>query len=437
MNKKYDIVVIGAGPAGILAAIAAAQENKNVLLCDHKDRPGMKLLLSGGGRCNLSNMLDDQAFMASFGRQGRFLQPALATMGRENFLALLAGIGVQTFCPDNMRIYPVSNSAASVLQALMARCSELGVQTLFNTQVSEILIDAREGVSGVCGVRTSQGDIDAGAVIVACGGTSYPQLGSDGSGYELARQAGHEIAPPIPALTGLLLRERWPGNLAGVAVSNARIWIDRKGSPKAGVRGDILFTHTGLSGPAPLDISGDVASILAHNKGDVTVRLDLLPSMSAGQWMQQFVQWQQESGHRFVISMLSQHLPYRLCEALCKLAHVEAPRPPPGTPSTLPPPQLSCAHLDRDARTNLATLLTALPLTVRATEGFDKAMVTRGGVKLKGVNPHTMESNIVGGLYLAGELLDLDGPCGGFNLQMAFATGYLAGLSAAKHSSAE
>ena len=508
---KYDVVVVGAGPAGMMAAMAAATGGARTVIVEHLLRPGAKLVATGGGHCNLSNTLQEPAFLAAFGRQGRFLQPALAAMGRDALLALLAEIGVPTHCPDGMRIYPQSDSAADVRLAMWNKCMALGVTPMLNTEVRKLMLACSAGIPPACGegilpscladvpsvsvassssssssssarqqqqdaakmaathagetpasrvvgVRTSRGDIEAVAVIVATGGKSYPKLGATGLGYELARQAGHEIVPPLPALAALITRETWPCRCSGVSLGDVRVWIDRKGAPKAGVRGEILFTHTGLSGPAILDISGEVSTLLAAGEPrpegsgqpqtppsglggatrkdatqkDVTVRLNLLPDMTAGDWMARFDQWQHESGARSVVTLLAEHMPHSLARVLCEMAKIARPAAVEGEGPDLVLPPLACAHLNRATRQTLADLLTALPLTVRATEGFDKAMVTRGGVKLREVDPHTLQSRLAEGLYFAGEILDLDGPSGGFNLQMAFSTGYLAGLSAGK-----
>ena len=480
MDSEYDVVVVGAGPAGMMAAIAAASSGARTLIVEHLLRPGAKLVTTGGGHCNLSNTLEEPAFLAAFGRQGRFLQPALDAMGRDAFLALLEQIGVPTHCPDGMRIYPQSDSASDVRQAMWNKCVTLGVRPMLGTEARELIIDRSTGIlsvseseqqqqqkqdrakmalAHVAGVRTDHEEIAAKAVILATGGKSYPKLGSTGAGYMLARQAGHEIVPPLPALAALITRETWPGRCAGVSLSDVRVWIDRKGAPKAGVRGEILFTHTGLSGPAILDISGEVSTLLARSeprlersgrpqkppsahtgadrlegatRSDVIIRLNLLPEMTAGDWMARFDQWQHESGARSVVTLLAEHMPHSLARVLCEMAKIARPAPEEGEPPDLVLPPLASAHLNRSTRQTLADLLTALPLTIRATEGFDKAMVTRGGIKLREVDPHTLQSKLARGLYFAGELLDLDGPSGGFNLQMAFSTGYLAGLSAGK-----
>jgi hypothetical protein len=256
--------------------------------------------------------------------------------------------------------------------------------------------------------------VAAAHVILATGGRGYPSLGGSASGYELARQAGHTIVGPTPALVPLLVKEPWVRRCAGASLASARIRIDLAGEPRAGLAGGVLFTHAGLSGPAVLDLSGDVAALLAGRK-TVPLRVDLAPGTTADEWRRRFDKWRTAEPRKTVVGLLDRHLPKSLAAALAELA---------GIGPALRPVQLSAAARDR-----LAELLAALPLTVTGTEGWDRAMVTRGGVILKEVDPRTLRSKRLAGLSLAGEVLDLDGPSGGFNLQWAFSSGYLAGKS--------
>ena len=406
------VAVIGAGPAGLMAAVAAAGRGASVTVCEQLDRPGAKLLVTGGGRCNLTNTASAGEFMASLGRQGRFAQPALAAMDSEGLREFFAGLGVPTASPDGFAVYPADNSAATVLKALLDRCAALGVTLRPRMRVSRLMITDRR----IMGLETDGGTIETDRVVIACGGRSYAQLGGTGGGYELARQAGHAIVGPTPALVGLLARERWPRRLAGVSVP-ARAWIDLPRQSKAGVAGDVLFTHGGISGPAALNISGDVASLLASGK-PVPLRLDVTGRPAAA-WLGNFDVWQRRSGTTSVRTLLAKRLPRSLADVLCEQAGLDA--------------SATAAHLSGPVRRNLAQCLTGLPLTIIATEGFEAAMVTRGGVSLKQVDPHTLASRLVEGLHFAGEVLDLDGPTGGYNLQAAFSTGYVAGQSAARY----
>jgi len=432
-ESMFDLAVVGAGPAGLLAAIAAAESRRapgtgtaravagGIVLLEQLPRPGVKLLATGGGRCNLTSTLPPDEFPARFGRHGRFILPALDAFGPDALRRFLDSLGVPTAAPDGLHVFPVSDSAADVQRALVRRARELGVRLRLATAARALWIEG----DALRGLETSRGRVAANAVILATGGKGYPDLGATGSGYALAREAGHTIVEPTPALVPLVTRETWPRELAGLALSPARVRIDIPGRPpafahglrrgkRAGITGDILFTHTGLSGPAVLDLSGDVA-VLLRDRAEVPLRLDLAPRTTRAEWLARLDSWPLSEGRKTLRTLLAAHFPRALADLLCRLAGLD--------PATRP------AQVSRPARRTLADLLTALPLTVTATEGWDRAMVTRGGIALKEVDPQTLRSRLVPGLAFAGESLDLDAPSGGFNLQWAFSSGHLAGSS--------
>ena len=406
------MAVVGAGPAGLMAAIAAAERGRRVVLLEQLERPGAKLLATGGGRCNLTNTLRPPEFMARFGRQGRFMQPALAAMDARGLRAFLDTLGVPTHAPDGVHVYPASDSALDVQRALWRRAKELRVAVRLGVRVTGLWIEA----ATLRGLQTEGGRAAARRVVLATGGRSHPALGATGTGYVLARQAGHTLVEPTPALVPLAVREAWPRRCAGVALRPARLWIDLPRRSRSGVTGDVLFTHAGLSGPAVLDVSGDVAVLLGGCR-EVPIRLDLAPDTPAEAWLRRFDRWQAVGGAKTVRTHLDRHLPKSLAAAVGAAAGIG--------------PEARPAQVARPARQALAELLTAAPLTVIGTQGWDAAMVTRGGVNLKEVDPHTLGSRRLRGLAFAGEILDLDGPTGGFNLQWAFSSGRLAGRSAA------
>ena len=450
-----EIAVVGAGAAGMMAAIAAAEASgldrpgavvrgvgslpaaagrnhapRRLLVLEQLGKPGAKLLATGGGRCNLTNTLEAREFMARFGRGRQFIRHAIAALDGEALRTFFRGLGVETVCPDGMAVYPATQSAATVQRALYDRCLELGVQFRFGAVVKDLWVDG--GV--LRGLAMDGGRIDAPRVIVAAGGRSYPSLGGTGGGYELARRGGHTIVPLTPALVDLKTRETWPRECAGISLSPARVRIDLPGAAKTGITGDVLFTHEGLSGPAVLDLSSDVGEFLEDaethretdaetrrhgdaERSDVPIRLEMLPGTTPAQWRTRLEEWRQRQGPRTVRSLVGESLPARLAGVICDLAGVG--------------PGAKAAHLGGRERHQLVNLLPGVRLTVVGTGGFDSAMVTRGGVDVREVDGRTMQSRRLRGLYFAGEVLDVDGPCGGFNLQWAFSSGRLAGLSAA------
>jgi hypothetical protein len=412
-NPHNTVLIVGAGPAGMMAAISAARAGARVTLFERMDRPGVKLLATGGGRCNLTNTLAPEAFLERFGRHGKFLRPALAALDQRALLDFFNQLGVRFHAEDGLHYFPASESAASVRDALLAELRRLGVPIVCRAESLSLWISKGQ----LRGLRTRSGDVPGDCAVLAAGGKAWPSLGSDGSGYALATEAGHEIITPVPALVPLVTREKWPTRCAGIVSPGARLRIDLPKHSRQGVQGDLLFTHRGISGPAALDISGEVSGLLMK-RDKVPLRVHLTDEPSVEVWLSRLRKWRENRPKKFLRSLVAEVLPAALSEALCEEAGVE--------------PDLRAAHVTRPQCLGLAGLLAAAPLTITATEGFDKAMVTRGGVNLRQVDPHRLESRLLAGLYFAGEILDLDGPCGGFNLQWAFSSGFLAGLSTAE-----
>ncbi len=406
-----EVIVVGAGAAGQTAAIAAAEAGRHVVLVERKTQPGLKLLASGGGRANLTNLAPRADFVSAFGRQGRFMLPALEAMGPDALRDFFARLGLPT-ATEGPRVYPASKRAADAQVALRRRVEQLGVTLRLGRGVSELWIENGR----LAGVTIGTERLAADRVILACGGPSWPKLSGTAGGYALAGQAGHTIIEPTPALVPLITHDRWPAKLAGVALEGARVWIAAPKQAKAGITGDVLFTHRGVSGPAILDLSGSVAQLLSRG-ADAPLRIELIAGMDAAAWRRQFDQWRQSAPRKQVLNLLRATLPTSLCQLLCR--HTELPEDTP------------MAQLPGRKRDALVQSLAALKLTVTDTEGSEAAFVTRGGVKLREVSPDTLESRLLPGLHIVGELLDLDGPTGGYNLQWAFASGHLAGRSAA------
>jgi predicted Rossmann fold flavoprotein len=408
MVELFDMIVVGCGPAGMMAAIAAASAGKTVAVFEQLAAPASKLLASGGGRCNITNMLPTDVFMSRFGRNGLFMKPAMAAMDQKHFIRFLADIGIQTHSTDGLRVFPASNNAQTVADALLRRMEQLRVRVSASTKVIGL-----EFKDGRCvGVKTPDGQVRADLVLLSTGGQGYPKLGGSISGYELASSAGHHLVQPTPALVPLTAEAKWCADLAGVSLELAEITVRVSAKQFEVSEGGLLFTHKGISGPATLDLSGTVAQLL-EKRGNVHVAVNFAPVRSREQWLAEFSRWQKEHGSKQIVKLLDAHLPRSLAEKLCELAGLA--------------PTAKAAVFPGPARARLAGLIGALPLTILKTEGFDHAMVTRGGVSLKEIDPETLESKIMPGLLFAGEILDLDGPTGGFNLQWAFSSGWLAG----------
>jgi len=400
--------VIGSGPAGLMAAIAAATSGNSVIVCEKLPRPGLKLLASGGGKCNLSNVLTPEEFCKNFGRHGRFALPALESFPPEKLRAFLEGHGLKTEITDGFHIFPVSRKASDVLNLLLAECRRLNVEFIYGNEVKGIKIEDAQ----VSEVELPSGPLKVDKLIVATGGMGYPELGGGDSGYRLAAEAGHRIEKTFPAMTALTCTDNWVKECPGISFQDASVTMDLPKFRKRPSRGELLFTHNGISGPAVIDFAGDVSELLGE-PCEIPFKINFFADKSAGDWFARFDSWQKESGKKFVRKLLAQELPAKVAEILCGLAGIG--------------PDTTAAEFNADGRKGLSGLLTGLPLSVNGTESWKKAMVTRGGVSLKDIDPHTLESRIVKGLFFAGEVLDIDGPCGGFNLQWAFSSGFLAG----------
>jgi predicted Rossmann fold flavoprotein len=406
---RIDTLIIGGGAAGWAAAVAAGMAGRRVLVCERMRQSGCKLLATGGGRCNVTTADSDEAVMAAFGRHGRFMHPALTSFGPAAIRAWLTRADVPTVVQDDGCVFPVSQKAHDVLHAFMGAADHFGATVRCNCEVTALII--RAGV--VTGVETSAGPLAAGRVILAAGGCSYPALGANGSGLEMARQAGLTVVAPVPALVPLITAEDWPRQLPGIVLAQGRVRIDAKGCGREGVAGPVLFTHRGISGPPVLNLSGEVAARLAD--GPVTVRVGMRADRDTAAWRGIIEGWRTAHGGRALHNLLAGELPRSLAETLCGLA---------GVPAT------AVARAPRASLETLAALCGEAPLTITATQGWAHAMVTRGGVALDELDPRTLACRRLPGLQCVGEGVNLDGPCGGYNLTWAFASGWLAGGAA-------
>ena len=409
MDRRQDVIVIGGGAAGMLAALFALRQGARVTLLEKNEKLGKKVYITGKGRCNCTNLCDTEEFLRQVPRNPRFLYSALKLMDPEDFLRLLNDLGCPTKVERGRRAFPLSDHASDVTRALERALRREGADIRFHAEVTRLLTEGGK----IRGVELANGEtVPAGAVIVCTGGLSYPSTGSTGDGYRFAREAGHGVAACRPSLVGLETAERWPEELQGLTMKNICFTARSCGKIIYSEQGEMLFTHYGVSGPLAIECS---AHLPMDGKADLT--LDLKPALTAEQLRARIDREMAANGKKQLATALQTLLPLRFAALLPRLLSIDG--------KTL------CGQVDSGTRQTLCQGLKSLPLTVRALRGYGEAIVTRGGVEVKGVNPATMESKLLPGLYFAGEVLDVDAHTGGYNLQIAWSTGALAGQSAA------
>lgn len=407
-SLTYDVIVVGGGAAGMIAAITAAREGKQVLLLEKLSKIGAKLKATGGGRCNLTNTLSNDDFMARFGREGRFMTPALHALDHKALIAFFAQIGVESHAPDGYRVFPISHSALTIIDALEKEMERLGIRVLCSQRVESLQCD-EERVSGVIVAETLY---QAPNVIIATGGLGYPQLGAEGDGFKLASKIGHTITDLYPAMMPLKTKEVWGESCRADTIAKVEIKIDLPKAKNIRAKGDLIFTANGIRGPVVLDIAREINPFLAKY-GEVPILINMTKGLNEEQIRSHIKKEIDKNPEQSVLTHMKTLLPESVCRALCNLAEAD--------------PDKGFNRLEGIARDRLIKLLAWTPLTVTGHDGFKMAMITRGGVSLKEIRPETMESKLVKGLYFCGEVMNLDGPCGGYNLQWSFSSGYLAG----------
>ncbi len=409
---KNDVIVIGGGAAGLMAAYFAAANGAKTLLIEKNEKLGKKIYITGKGRCNVTNdTLDNEEFLRHVMRNPRFLYGALKHFSPQDMQALLEQLGCPVKVERGRRVFPVSDKASDVTRALESGVRSMGGSIRLSTEVKELLCegDAIRGVLLKDGTR-----LEAAAVIVCTGGLSYPSTGSTGDGYRFAKETGHQLMPTSPSLTGLNTAENWPSALEGLSLKNIGLTCTRGQKVLYKEQGEMLFTHYGISGPLVLQLSSMLAG---EDLKDVRILLDLKSALTNEQLDERLQREIRENGARQFDNMLKNLLPQRMAELFPKLCGID------GTEK--------CGQISLEKRRTLLTMLKALPLTPASLRGYNEAVVTRGGVSVKDVSPRDCQSKLIRGLYFAGEVLDLDAHTGGYNLQIAFSTAALAGENAA------
>ncbi|MGN0996251.1 MAG: NAD(P)/FAD-dependent oxidoreductase [Candidatus Ventricola sp.] len=411
-KTRPDVAVIGGGAAGMMAALQAAWAGAQVVLLEKNEKLGKKIYITGKGRCNVTNTADAEDFFRQVPRNGRFLNAAVRQFGHSDVTALLETLGTPTKVERGGRVFPASDKASDVTRALARGLREAGVQVALNTAVSHV---TREADGGYALALAEGGVLRAKAIIVATGGISYPSTGSTGDGYAFARENGHTVTPLRGALVGLTIGEKWPQLLQGLSLKNVRVRASVGKKKLYDELGEMLFTHFGVSGPLIIELS----SHLPEELSQVSVTLDMKPALSAEQMDQRLQREFAENVRRQLSSVLTALMPARMGPVFASLCGLS--------------PEQPINQITREQRLHLAAMLKALPLAIDGTRPVEEAIVTRGGVQVQEIVPGTMMSKLSPGLFFAGEVLDVDAHTGGFNLQIAFSTGALAGRSAAAY----
>jgi predicted Rossmann fold flavoprotein len=405
--EQYDMVVIGAGPAGLSCAIHAAVPGRRILLLEKNSTPGNKLLLAGSGQCNFTHTGDTSDFLPHYGGHGKFLKPALFLFPNHALTAFFAARGLGAETDGNGKIFPDTRKSADVLSVLVKECGQRGVDLHCEEPVT--------GVSHATGefeITTPKATYQCPLLVITTGGASYPKTGSSGDGYRFCAALGQPVTDIAPALTPLRIQAFPFAAFSGMSFEHLHFSVWRAGKKIADDTGDVLFTHLGLSGPGILDASRDIRA------GD-EVRLSFAGSLGREEFAADLVRRAEENRTWQLSTLLAAYpIPERLNRKLLALSGI--------------PADLRCSHFSAAQRSKLIANVTEFPLTVAAPGDLSIAMVTRGGVALEHVNQKTMESKIVPGLYFGGEVLDIDGDTGGYNIQAAFSTGFLAAATIRK-----
>ena len=405
------VVVIGGGAAGLMAAVIAGREGAKVTLLEKMNYVGKKMGITGKGRCNITNACDMSDFIKNTPGNGKFLYGAYERFTNEDLLQLLHDAGLETKVERGGRVFPASDSALDVRNTFMKLMKHYGVDVHLEEPVKKLLVD--DGV--VTGVVTDRETYHADAVVIATGGKSYPATGSTGDGYILAAQVGHKITDIRPSLVPIVTEESWVKDLMGISLRNVELSVVAKNKVQAKMFGEMMFTHFGITGPIVLSLSHTVRKLMRKkNIGTIGLDINLKPALSPETLDKRLQKDFDLYSKKQLINGMKDLLPSRLIPLIIELAGID--------------PQKPINQISKEERQQIGYMLQHMPLTVKGLRPVEEAIVTAGGISLKEFNPKTMESKLVKGLYGAGEVLDIDAFTGGYNLQAAFSTGYVAAM---------
>lgn len=409
---KYDVVVIGGGPAGMLAAGTAASVGRKTILIEKNDKLGKKLFISGKGRCNVTNIADFDEFMKNIPKNSKFFYSAFRSFSNNDLIELLESLGLKTKVERGGRVFPASDKSNDVIKTLERYMKKHEVDIKLNSR----LLSVKQEDGEIKGVLLDNGQyIECSSVIICTGGMSYPQTGSTGDGYELARKLGHSVTELLPSLVPLVSKDSFIKDLQGLSLKNVAIKAIAEGRLLYNDFGEMLFTHYGLSGPVILSASFYVSEYIKKKK-EIKIAIDLKPALSEEELDRRILRDFEKYTNKQFKNSLDELLPQKLIPVVIALSGIDEAK--------------EVNQITRLERKNLVKLLKEFTVSIEGTRPIAEAIVTSGGVNLKEINPKTMASKLINGLYFAGEVLDLDAFTGGFNLQIAFSTGYAAGLNA-------
>jgi len=410
LEKEYDLVVIGAGPSGIIASIKAKRDGKKVLLVEKLSQIGVKLKATGGGRCNLTNTLNKNDFMKSFGKNGRFMTQSLNKLDFNQLIKFFKDIGVETHIPDGFRVFPKTHQASTIVDALKNEIHKLNIDVLYNNK--NIKIETKD--NSIKSVLLDDTKYITKNILLSTGGLGYPKLGATGDGHSLAKELGHTITSLYPAMMPLYTKESWVSFCKADTIAKATITINMKKYKKIKAQGDLIFTNNGIRGPIVLDFAREITPFLDKYE-EVPIFINMVKGKNQNDILNHIKQYNSSNQNATIKDCLKDILPLSVLEQIAILSNIDI--------------KSSFKKIDGKSKNIFLQNITNTPLTIVGHDGFKMAMITRGGVSLKEIDPNTMQSKIINGLYFAGEIVDLDGPCGGYNLQWAFSSGYLVGDS--------
>ena len=406
-DRVFDVIVIGGGPAGIMASISAAKENKSVLLLEKLSKIAAKLKATGGGKCNLTNTLSTEDFMGKFGKNGRFMSHALEAFNANDLRDFFASIGVETIARDGFRVFPLDHSSSIILKALDDELEKLKVKVDCSVEIQSI-----QKEDDIFIINSQSNIYKTKNIILATGGLGYPTLGATGDGYIYAKNFGHEVTSLHPAMMPLFTKEKNFASCKADTIAKAILKVDLPKYKKLKLTGDLIFTNNGIRGPVVLDFARELTPIIAkHN--EVPLLISFLKGMNEEQIFTYIKKEIEKNPTATVLENLTTLLAFSVATEICNICEIDTSE--------------KFKNIDGIKREKLIKTLAWTPLTVIGHEGFKNAMITRGGVELKEIDSKTMQSKLVSGLYFCGEVVNIDGPCGGYNLQWSFSSGYLAG----------